>query len=162
MLQRIVAVGMAAAVLLGTASTARAGPVIYVLPPGPIPPSSVGEPFALGLYVPGAGGRISRASTIASLVRGKVENSLLGGKPGGKPIAELRFGIAPAGAQLPVVYVQLPPPGKHHNTKRYRVAFVGGGYRGILTSGSTRIRGLVSVADIAPSGLHLREAPKPT
>jgi len=155
-------VGIAAAGLFGVVSSAWAGPVIYVLPPGPIPPSSVGEPFALGLYVPGAGGQISRASTIASLVRGKVENSLLGGKPGGKPIAELHFGIAPAGAQLPVVYVQLPPPGSHHNTKRYRVVFVGGGYRGILTSGSTRIRGLVSIADIAPSLVDLREGRTPT
>src|SRR5439155_23568136 len=109
--RRIVAVGIGAAGLLGVVASAWGGPVIYVLPPGPIPPSSVGEPFALGLYVPGAGGQISRASTIASLVRGKVENSLLGGKPGGKPIAELHFGIAPAEAQLPVVYVQLQTPG---------------------------------------------------
>ena len=112
MLQRIVAVGIAAAVLLGAASTARAGPVIYVLPPGPIPPSFVKEPFALGLYVPGAGGQISRDSTIASLVRGQVENALLGGKPGGTPIAELHFGVAPTGARRPIVYVQLPPPGR--------------------------------------------------
>ena len=162
MLQRIVAVGIAAAVLLGAASTARAGPVIYVLPPGPIPPSFVKGPFALGLYVPGAGGQISRDSTIASLVRGQVENALLGGKPGGTPIAELHFGVAPTGARRPIVYVQLPPPGRHHNTKRYRVAFVGGGYHGTLTSKSTRIRGLVSIADIAPTLVDLRQGRTPT
>jgi cytochrome c551/c552 len=158
----MVAVGVAAAALFGAVSAARAEPVIYVLPPGPIPPSLLKEPFALGLYVPGAGGQISRGSTIASLVRGKVENALLGGKPGGKPIAELYFGVAPPGAQLPIVYVQLPSSGEHHNTKRYRVAFVGGGYRGILTSESTRIRGLVSVADIAPSLVDLRQGRTPT
>jgi cytochrome c551/c552 len=157
----MVAGGILVTGLFGAASAARAAPVIYVLPPGPIPPSAVREPFALGLYVPGAGGEISRASTIASLVRGKVENALLGGKPGGKPIAELYFGVAPAGAQRPIVYVQLPPPGEHHNTKRYRIAFIGGGYNGILTSESTRIRGLVSVADIAPSLVDLRAGRTP-
>jgi cytochrome c551/c552 len=155
-------VGLALVTLAGAVSTARAGPAIYVLPPGPIPAPSGGEPFALGLYVPGAGGQISRASTIASLVRGKVENARLGGVPGGKPIAELHFGVAPADAPRPVVYVQLPPPGEHHNTKRYRVAFVGGNYHGILTSASTRIRGLVSVADIAPSLVDLRAGRTPT
>ena len=158
----MVAVGLAVAALLGAVSTARAGPVIYVLPPGPLPPAALREPFALGLYVPGAGGQITRESTIASLVRGKVENALLGGKPGGKPIAGIQYGVAPAGAPRPIVYVQLPPPGRHHNTKRYRVVFVGGGYRGILTSGSTRIRGLVSVADLAPSLVDLRAGRTPT
>ena len=151
--------------LLGAVSTARAQPVkpvIYVLPPGPIPPSAVHEPSALGLYVPGAGGKISRDSAVASLVRGKVENALLGGKPGGRPIARLHFGVAPPGAIQPIVYVQLPPPGTHDNTTRYRVVFVGGGYEGVLTSESTRIHGLVSVADIAPSLVDLREGRTPT
>jgi hypothetical protein len=158
----MVAAGIVAAALACAVSNARAAPVVYVLPPGPIPPPFVNEPFALGLYVPGAGGQISRDSTIASLVRGKVENALLGGKPGGKPIAELHFGVAPPGAERPVVYVELPPPGEHHNTRRYRVVFVGGGYRGILTSTATRIPGLVSVADIAPSLVDLRAGRTPT
>ena len=49
------------------------------------------------------------------------------------------------------IYVSLPPPGSHHNVTRYPVAIVGPGYRGLLTSGSTRIDGLVSLADIAPT-----------
>jgi hypothetical protein len=158
----MVAMGVAAATLLCAVSNAGAAPVIYVLSPGPIPRSVAKEASAIGVYVPGAGGQISRASTIASLVRGKVENSLLGGKPGGKRIAELHLGPAASGAQRPVVYVQLPPPGEHHNTRRYLVVFVGGGYRGILTSESTRIRGLVSVADIAPSLVDLRKGRTPT
>jgi cytochrome c551/c552 len=157
----IVAAGIGATALLWV-SPAPAGRVIYVLPPGPIPPFSTKEPFALGLYVPGVGGHISRSSTIASLVRGKVEDALLGGTPGGNPIARLQFGPAPAGAPRPVVYVQLPPPGEHHNTKRYRIAIVGGGYRGLLTSRSTRIPGLVAVADIAPSLVDLQKGRKPT
>ena len=43
----------------------------------------------------------------------------------------------------PIVYVTLPPPGKHPNTKRYLVAIDAPGFDGILTSDSTRIDGLV-------------------
>src|SRR2546421_186600 len=60
----------------------------------------------------------------------------------------------------PVIYVL--PPGEHHNTRRYLVVFVGGGYHGILTSESTRIRGLVSVADIAQSLVDLQKGRTPT
>ena len=49
------------------------------------------------------------------------------------------------------IYVSLPPPGSHHNVVRYPVAIVGPGYRGLLTSNSTRIDGFVSLADIAPT-----------
>jgi len=158
----MVAGGVAVAALLCAVSNARAAPVIYVLPPGPVPPPLAAEPSAIGLYVPGAGGEITRASTIASLVRGKVENSILGGIPDGKRISQLHFGVPPSGAERPLVYVQLPPPGKHDNTRRYLVAFVGNDYRGILTSESTRIRGLVSVADIAPSLVDLQKGRTPT
>jgi mono/diheme cytochrome c family protein len=112
---------------------------------------------ALGLYVPGAGGTISRAGAIASLERGKVENALLGGKPGGTVLVDLVFG-SPAGPRA--VVVTLPPPGQHHNTRRFRVAILG--ERGILTSDSTRIRGLVSLPDITKTAVALaagREAP---
>src|SRR5207237_2470489 len=60
------------------------------------------------------------------------------------------------------VYVALPPPGSHPNTRRYPIAIVGGGYRGILTSRSTRIRGLVSIADVAPSAVALARGARPT
>jgi len=60
--------------------------------------------------------------------------------------------IALAGRPGPItVYVALPPPGRRENARRYPIAIVGGGYRGILTSRSTRISGLVSLADIAPT-----------
>ena len=65
-------------------------------------------PGAVGLYVPGAGATISRAGAIASLERGKVENALLGGTPGGKVVTGLSYGTV---GQGPAVYVQLPPPG---------------------------------------------------
>jgi hypothetical protein len=47
------------------------------------------------------------------------------------------------------VYIVLPPAGKSDNDRRYPIAVVGGGAAGLLTSDSTRIDGLVSVADIA-------------
>jgi cytochrome c551/c552 len=120
--------------------------VIHVVPPGHTPPG------ALGLYVAGAGGKVSRAGAIASLRRGKVENALLGGKPGGKLRVDLVYGRA---AGRPAVYVELPPPGSHHNTRRYLVAVDAPGYTGILTSGSTRIDGLVSVPDITQTAVAL-------
>jgi cytochrome c551/c552 len=151
-----------AAGLLNASSTAQAArPTIYVVPNGTIA-CCLSAPAALGLFVPGAGGTVSREGAIASLRRGKVENAALGGKPGGKILANVVF-IVPHGAvPKPIVYLELPPPGSHPNTKRYPVAFVGGGYRGILTSDSTRIRGLVSIADIAPTLVALAEGRSPT
>jgi mono/diheme cytochrome c family protein len=111
----------------------------------------------VGLYVAGAGGQISRRGAIASLERGKVENALLGGKPGGKVLLDLRRGTAPG----PAVYVTLPPPGPHPNTKRYLVAVVAPGFDGILTSDSTRIDGLVSIPDITQTAVALAEGGKP-
>jgi cytochrome c551/c552 len=117
--------------------------VIHVVPPRQTPPG------ALGLYVAGAGGKISRAGAIASLERGKVENALLGGTPAGKVEVELVQGPASS----PAVYVELPPPGTRSNTKRYLVSVDAPGYAGILTSDSTRIDGLVAIPDITQTAV---------
>jgi mono/diheme cytochrome c family protein len=152
---------VAAGVLAASPTAAAARPVIYVVPPGSISsfPGRMLPRTAVGLYVPGAGGEVSREAAIASLQRGKVENALLGGKPSGKILVDLAFEIPQQtqGLPKPIVYVELPPPGRQPNTKRYWVAFFGGNYRGVLTSESTRIRGLVSIADIAPTLVALRE-----
>jgi cytochrome c551/c552 len=145
---------------LGASGTARARPTIYGVPPGTISRFIV-QPAAFGLYVPGAGGTISRDAAIASLRRGKVKSAVLGGKPTGEILADVVFGIPHHAVPEPVVYVELPPPGRHPNTKRYWVAFVRGGYRGILTSDSTRIRGLVAISDIAPALVALQKGRSP-
>jgi cytochrome c551/c552 len=132
--------------------------VIYVVPPGT---TYVAEPAGLGLFVPGSGRSVSREGAIAALRRGKVENALLGGKPSGKILADVAFGLPSREAQGPVAYVELPPRGEHPNTKRYSIAIVAAGYRGILTSDSTRIRGLVSIADVAPALVALQEGRSP-
>jgi hypothetical protein len=111
---------------------------------------------AVGSLVPASGSKVSRASARASLVRGKLENSLLGGKPSGKPL------ITVGGPPAPVtIYVALPPPGEHHNLDRYPIAVVGGGYHGTLLSSATRIPGLVSIADVAPTVRSLERGEKP-
>ena len=48
-----------------------------------------------------------------------------GGLPGGKPLIALSR--APGAVTF---YVALPPPGTHHNVRRYPIAVVGAGYRG--------------------------------
>ena len=105
---------------------------------------------------PGDGTTVSREGALAALVRGKTRKSLLGGVPGGVPLIELT--TRPAAV---TIYVSLPPPGTHRNDTRYPVAIVGGGYRGILESPSTRIPGLVSIADIAPTVVALADDEDP-
>jgi hypothetical protein len=135
--------------------------VIYVVAPGTIP-IFIAQPAAFGLFVPGAGGSVSRANAIASLRRGKVENALLGGRPGGKILGDVVFKIPPDRIlPRPFALVELPSPGKHSNTKRYPIAIVGMGYRGILISDATRLRGLVPIDEIAPTLVALQAGRSP-
>jgi hypothetical protein len=112
---------------------------------------------AHGLLVAGEGASVSRRGALASLLRGKMGNAIVrGGLPGGE--RQIALATAPGRTTF---YVALPPPGKHHNVDRYPVAVVGPGYRGILTSSSTRLPGLVSIADVAPSVQALRHGKQP-
>jgi hypothetical protein len=150
--KRLVIVSALFAVLAAPAEAARVS--VVVVPP--FDPQTYAERGAVGLFVPGSGETVSRRSAVASLVRGKVEPSVLGGTPSGKPLISL--GRRPADV---TIYVALPPPGRQGNTRRYPLAIVGGGYRGILVSDSTRIRGLVSIADIAPTARALANGREP-
>jgi len=138
-----------------TAPAALAGGV-SVLVVQAFSPAGYAHQGAIGIFVPGAGTTVTRASALASLLRGKVENAVLGGVPSGRPL--IRLARRPAAL---TIYVQLPPPGRRANTRRYPIAIVGGGYHGILTSRSTRIRGLVSIADVAPSAVALEHGRRP-
>ncbi len=139
--------GLVSIVLLvlaaGPAHAARQIPVVVVPPDEPFPTGG-----AAGLLVPGAGETVSGEGALAALVRGKTKKSLLGGVPGGKPAISIAKRPGPV-----TIYVSLPAAGSHPNTRRYPIAIVGEGWRGILKSPSTRIRGLVSVADVAPTAL---------
>jgi hypothetical protein len=95
---------------------------------------------------------VTRTSALASLERGRVRPALLGGVPHGRVL------VRPAkrpGAQV-TLYVSLPPPGRSANHRRYPIAVVGCGFRGQLTSSTTRLRGLVFISDIAPAAVRLR------
>jgi hypothetical protein len=125
---------------------------VIVVPP--FAPAAYASRGAVGLLVPGAGSTVSRDRALASLVRGRVVSSLVG--LDGDVV--LRLSHEPAET---TVYVSLPPPGSHHNVFRYPVAIVGPGYRGLLTSGSTRIDGLVSLADVAPTASAIAAGRRP-
>ena len=114
------------------------------------------QPGAVGLMVPGAGSKVSGRGARAALVRGEVETALTGGVPTGDPLIILDRRPAEV-----TFYVALPPPGTHPNDRRYPVAVVGDGYHGLLESSSTRVPGLVSIADVAPSVVALEEGRKP-
>jgi hypothetical protein len=107
---------------------------------------------AVGLLNPGAGPETSRALAEASLARGEVRNSLRGGGPTGPALIEATSG-ALGSADGPAIYVGLPEGGTQPNDRRYPILVVGPGYDGLLTSDSTRIPGLVSVVDVAPTAL---------
>ena len=51
-----------------------------------------------------------------------------------------------------------PKGGRQSNDRRYPILVVGDGYEGLLTSDSTRIPGLVSIADVAPTALGREDA----
>ena len=113
----------------------------------PFPLERYADSGAIGLSVPGAGPTVTHASALNTLLTGKVESSLLGGAPRGTSLIELGAGPPPD------TLVVLPPPGRSEND-RYPIA-VTPGARGVLTSDSTRIDGLVSLADIAHGRLEV-------
>jgi len=140
-----------AALAHGVPAAGAATDVAVVIVP-PFDPATYADRGALGLLVPGAGATVSREAAVASLIRGKVENALLGGVPSGRPRIVLSTRPGPV-----TVYVSLPPPGRHRNTRRYPIAVVGPGFHGRLDSSTTRIPGLLSIADVAPFVLALRQ-----
>ena len=153
----IVALGvmLAAAVAPAAAAPSERVAVIVVPPSAPVFRS---PRAAHGLLVVGEGATVSRRGALASLLRGEMGNAIVGGGvPGGKPL----IALSNRPAQV-TFYVALPPPGKHHNVRRYPIAVAGPGYRGVLTDTSTRLTGLVSIADIAPSVRALEQGERPS
>lgn len=95
---------------------------------------------AVGLVVPDAGPQTSEARARASLECGKVVNSLRGHAPTcERPLVRIDQDAA--------LRVELPSGGLQPNDRRYPIVLRG--ERGLLTSESTRIPGLVAIADVA-------------
>ncbi len=107
---------------------------------------------AIGLLVPGAGPRISEEAALAGLERGSVRNSLRGGLPTGPRLISVTRADSPPSSGTAIV-LGLPSGGDQPNDQRYPIAVLGDGFHGLLTSSSTRVPGLVTVADVAPTAL---------
>ena len=144
--------GATAAFVTPVATAADRSVAVIVVPRVAL--ESYADRGAVGLFVPGAGATVTRERAHASLVRGRVVSSLV--DLDGRVI--LRLADVPAET---TIYLALPPAGSHHNVARYPVAIVGPGYRGLLVSGSTRIDGLVSLADIAPTAAAIEAGERP-
>jgi hypothetical protein len=122
------------------------------------------ERGAVGLVVPDAGPRTSQARAFESLVRGQVVNSLRSEGPSGKPLIEAAVAqeeawpayAAVSGARI---VVGLPRGGTQRNDRRYPIALAG--RRGLLSSHSTRIPGIVSIDDVARGRLRVESADDP-
>jgi hypothetical protein len=111
---------------------------------------------AVGLLVPGVGPTTNRRQALAEMLRGAEVNARLGGVPRGPRVitAAHAKGGWPSGCCY--VIVSLPPPGAPEpNDHRYPIVVIGRGFRGgqLLVSPTTRIPGLVSIVDIAPTAL---------
>ena len=111
---------------------------------------------AVGLLVPGVGPTTNRRQALAEMLRGAEVNARLGGVPRGPRVitaAHVKGGW-PSGCCY--VIVSLPPPGAPEpNDHRYPIVVIGRGFHGgqLLVSPTTRIPGLVSIVDIAPTAL---------
>src|SRR3954451_23726836 len=115
--------------------------------------ATLAERGAVGLLRPSYGPTTNRRRALAELVRGTEVSARLGGVPKGKPQINTNKAPVYPGCKNCIV-VQLPPRGRPiPNDRLYRIAVIGGGYHGLLTSPTTHIPGLVSIVDIAPTDL---------
>jgi hypothetical protein len=110
---------------------------------------------AVGLLRPGFGPTTNRRRALAELVRGAEVNARLGGVPPGKPLIATDKATSTHSPNCRMcIVLEGPPRGAPiANDKLYRIAIVGRGYHGLLTSPTTHIPGLVSIVDIAPTAL---------
>lgn len=107
---------------------------------------------AVGLVVPDAGPQTSEARARASLVCGEVVNSLRGRAPAcERPLVRID--------QEAALRLELPRGGPQPNDRRYPIVLRG--EQGLLTSESTRIPGLVAIADVAHGRVRVVPHPDP-
>jgi hypothetical protein len=116
------------------------------------------ERGAVGLLRPSYGPTTNRRRALAELVRGAEMNARLGGVPKGKPLLAAGKASIYPNCDMCIV-LQSPPRGPPTaNDRLYRIAVIGQGFHGLLTSPTTRVPGLVSIVDVAPTALnHLHD-----
>src|SRR5436190_12359636 len=111
------------------------------------------ERGAVGLMRPSYGPTTNRRRALAELVRGAEVNARLGGIPKGKPLINANKAAVFHDCRMCIV-VKLPARGRPFaNHRLYRVAVIGRGFSGLLTSRNTRIPGLVSIVEVEPTCL---------
>ena len=146
-----------AAALVCASPALAAPPYTVVATDGDLDLEALANGAAVGLLVPDAGPTTSERRARAALVRGEVVNSLREERLSGPPLIELSRSGTPG---TPILVVQLPRGGPQANDRRYPVALIGA-EPGLLTSESTRIPGLVAIADIAHGRLHVDPSDDP-
>ena len=151
----VVFLGLAAAVPAGARTVPGSPPfrVVIVAHLSPAQLRHMSEHGAVGLLVPGAGPTTNRRQALAQLVRGAQMNAHLGGVPSGPRLISTAL-VTGTPTGMRTIVVAMPPSGPPGpNDRRYPVVVLGGGFRGLLDSPTTRIPGLVSIVDIAPTAL---------
>jgi hypothetical protein len=111
---------------------------------------------AVGLLVPGVGAVTDRHAALQSLLRGQDINPYIKRAPHEQPplIKIVHRENLPPKPHWDTIILALPPGGPlRSNETRYPIAVIGGAYHGLLTSPTTRIPGLVSIVDVAPTAL---------
>jgi hypothetical protein len=108
---------------------------------------------AVGLLVPANGRETSGAQARAALAQGETRPSYL---DDGIPSGTARIAYETADSvdfRRPQIVLGLPSGTAQPNDQVYPVVVIAPGYHGLLTSGSTRLPGVVSITDIAPTAL---------
>ena len=153
---RMLALGLALTALLAGPAQAAELRVVVVPDLELADLAALSRDGAVGLLVPDAGPETSEARALAALERGAVSNSLLGDEPPGD--RRIEAVVARNVPNARVIVLALPRGGEQPNDRRYPIAVLAPGYRGLLTSPSTRIPGLVSIVDVAPTALDEDDA----
>jgi hypothetical protein len=153
---RILALGLALTALAAAPAQAAELRVVVVPELELADLAALSRAGAVGLLVPDAGPETSAARALAALERGAVRNSLLAEDPPGDRLIEATIARNVPAARA--IVLGLPRGGRQPNDRRYPIAVLGPGYRGLLTSDSTRIPGLISIVDVAPTALDRDDA----
>jgi hypothetical protein len=111
---------------------------------------------AVGLLRPGIGATTSRRQALAELVRGAEVKARAAAAGHVRPRISAEVETSDEFSMCHVCIVVALPTARGHmvaNDKLFRIAVMGMGYHGLLTSPRTRIPGLVSVFDVVPTAL---------
>jgi hypothetical protein len=130
--------------VLATAPPAAADHVLVVVTDD-FRPADYAARGAVGLVVPGRGPTVTRAELL-DLLR----------------LDELPTSACASRRPCPIeIVVAAPPREETHNVRRYPIAVVGDGFRGLLVSDNTRLPGLVSPSDVAETVEALERGEEP-